>query len=465
MAYASTNPATGEVVAQFDAIDDATLDRLIERANYAFQTWKDRPVSERAAIVSRAGELMRERSEDFAKLITLEMGKLINEARGEAKLASAILRYYGKNGADFLKPRPLQVPGGEAVLVYEPLGVLVGIEPWNFPLYQVVRFAAPNLVAGNAVLLKHASINPQCALALEQLFLDAGAPEGAYTNLFIHADQVAHAVEHENVRGASLTGSDAAGRSVAEVAGRNAKKVVLELGGSDPFIILDAGNLERTVKAAVMGRVANTGQSCIAAKRFIVLESCFDAIRDGMKTAFEQLKHGDPADESTTLGPLSSASAVKGLVEQIDDAVQKGATLVTGGHKIDRRGNYLEATILTDVKPGMRAFHEELFGPVAVLHKVKDEDEAIALANDSPYGLGGSVFATDLDRARRVADRVQTGMVWINHPTSSLPSLPFGGIKQSGFGRELSDVGIHEFVNQKLICTLPPDAQLMGASG
>ncbi|MBV8638716.1 MAG: NAD-dependent succinate-semialdehyde dehydrogenase [Candidatus Eremiobacteraeota bacterium] len=465
MAYASTNPATGEVVAQFDSINNATLDLLIERANDAFQSWKDRPIAERAAVVGRAGELMRERSEEFAKLITLEMGKLINEARGEVKLASAILRYYGKNGGEFLKPKPLQVPGGEASLVYAPLGALIGIEPWNFPLYQVVRFAAPNLVVGNTILLKHASINPQCALALEQVFLDAGAPEGVYTNVFIESDQVAHAIEHELVRGASLTGSDAAGRSVGEVAGRNTKKVVLELGGSDAFIVLDGENLERTIKAAVMGRMANTGQSCVASKRFIILESCFDAIRDGMKTAFEQLKPGDPTDESTTLGPLSSANAVKGLVEQIDDAVMKGATLITGGHKIDRRGNFLEATILTDVKPGMRAFHEELFGPVAVLYKVKDEDEAIALANDSPYGLGGSVFASDVERARRVADRVETGMVWINHPTSSLPNLPFGGIKQSGFGRELSDVGIHEFVNQKLICTLPPDGQLMGAGG
>ncbi len=465
MAYATTNPATGEVVARFDSIDNTALDRLIERANDAFQRWKDRPVTERAAIVARAGELMRERSGEFAGLITLEMGKLINEARGEVKLASAILRYYGKNGPDFLKPRPLQISGGEAVVVQEPIGVLIGVEPWNFPLYQVVRFAGPNLVAGNTILLKHASINPQCALALERLFIDAGASEGVYTNLFIGADQVAHAIEHELVRGASLTGSDAAGKSVGEVAGRNVKKVVLELGGSDPFIVLDGENLDRTIKAAVMGRIGNTGQSCVASKRFIILESCFDAVRDGMKKAFEELKAGDPSDESTTLGPLSSASAVDGLLEQIEDALTNGATLVTGGHRIDRSGNYLEATILTDVKPGMRAFHEELFGPVAVLYKVKDEDEAIALANDSPYGLGGSVFSNDLERAQRVASRVQTGMVWINHPTSSLPNLPFGGIKRSGFGRELSDVGIHEFVNQKLICTLPPDAQLMGAAG
>ena len=243
------------------------------------------------------------------------------------------------------------------------------------------------------------------------------------------------------------------------------KKVVLELGGSDPFIVLDAENLQRTIQAAVAGRMGNTGQSCVAAKRFIVLESCFDEIRDEMKRAFEALKPGDPSDESTSLGPLSSSSAVDGLLEQIDDAVKKGATVVTGGKRIDRPGNYLQATILTGVTPEMRAFHEELFGPVAVLYKAKDENEAIALANDSPYGLGGSVFSNDVDRARRVADRVQSGMVWINHPTSSLPNLPFGGVKRSGFGRELSEIGIHEFVNQKLICTLPPDAKLMTVAG
>ncbi|HET9029535.1 MAG TPA: NAD-dependent succinate-semialdehyde dehydrogenase [Candidatus Aquilonibacter sp.] len=465
MAYASTNPATGEVVARFDSIGNDELDRFIVRANDVFERWKELPLEERARIVGRAGELLRERIDELAHLITLEMGKLIGEARGEVKLASAILKYYGKNGPDFLKPQPLEVPGGEAQLVYQPLGVLVGVEPWNFPLYQVVRFAGPNLVIGNTILLKHASINPQCALALERAFLDAGAPEGVYTNLFIGSDQVGHAIEHPLVRGASLTGSDAAGKSVAQVAGKNLKKVVLELGGSDPFIVLDAENLERTIKAAVMGRMGNTGQSCVAAKRFIVLESCFDRVRDEMQRAFEALKPGDPADESTTLGPLSSSAAVDGLLEQIADAKEKGATVVTGGYRLDRPGNYLAATILAGVTPKMRAYHEELFGPVAVLYKAKTEDEAIALANDSPYGLGGAVFCSDMARAKRVADRVASGMVWINHPTSSLPNLPFGGIKRSGFGRELSQLGIHEFVNQKLICALPPDAKLMNVAG
>ncbi len=465
MAYATVNPASGETLARFDQLDDASLNALIERADRAFRQWRVRPIAERAAIVGRAGTLMRERGEEFARLITLEMGKLIAESQGEVKLASSILRYYGKNGDAFLADAPLELPGGRAVLVKEPLGVLIGVEPWNFPLYQVVRFAAPNLVIGNTILLKHASINPQCALALEQLFADAGAPEGVYTNLFISADQVARAIGHDVVRGASLTGSDAAGEAVAQAAGKHLKKVVLELGGSDPFIVLDSENVERTVKAAVMGRMANTGQSCVASKRFIVVEPAYDAVVSGMKAAMATMAPGNPMDAATKLGPLSSAAAVDGLLEQIDDAVSKGATLVIGGKRIDRAGNYLEPTILTAVTPEMRAYHEELFGPVAVVYKVKDDDEAIALANTTPFGLGGSVFGADLERARRVADRVQSGMVWINHPTTSLPNLPFGGIKRSGFGRELSQLGMNEFVNQKLICTLPADAPLMGAGG
>jgi succinate-semialdehyde dehydrogenase/glutarate-semialdehyde dehydrogenase len=465
MAYATTNPASGETVARFDDIDDARLNQLIERANAAFAAWKERPVAERAAIVGRAGDLMRERADELARLITLEMGKLINESRGEVKLASAILRYYGKNGPGFMKEEPLELPGGSAAVVKQPLGVLVGVEPWNFPYYQVVRFAAPNLIVGNTIVLKHASINPQCALALEKLFLDAGAPEGVYTNLFISTDQVAKAIEHPLVHGASLTGSEAAGKAIAEVAGKNLKKVVLELGGSDPFIVLDGKNTERTVKAAVMGRMANTGQSCVASKRFIVVSDAYDALVGGMREAFAKLNAGDPMQPETTLGPLSSSSAVDGLLEQIQDAVEKGATVETGGHRIDRPGNYLEATILTGVTPEMRAYHEELFGPVAVIYNVKDDDEAVALANTSAYGLGGSVFCDDVERAKRVAVRIESGMVWINHPTQSLPNLPFGGIKNSGFGRELSDLGMTEFVNYKLIATLPPDAKLMGAGG
>jgi succinate-semialdehyde dehydrogenase / glutarate-semialdehyde dehydrogenase len=465
MPYATVNPASGETIASFDEIADAELDRLIESAGRTFGQWKDRPAVDRAAVVSRAADLLRDRADDIARLVTLEMGKLIGESRAELKLACAILRYYGKNGPEFLKPEALDVPGGTASVVKEPLGVLLGIEPWNFPLYQVVRFAAPNLVAGNTILLKHASINPQCALALEQLFRDAGAPEGAYTNLFVSTDQVKRAIEHPLVRGVSLTGSDAAGKAVAEAAGKNLKKVVLELGGSDPFIVLDDHNIERTVRAAVLGRMMNTGQSCTASKRFIVVEPAYDALVDGMKQAFAQLQPGDPMDPNTNLGPLSSESALQKLLEQVDDAIDNGASLVIGGKRVQRKGAFMEPTILTGVTPKMRAYGEELFGPVAVIYKVEDDDAAANLANTSEFGLGGSIFCGDLDRAARMAERIESGMVWVNHPTVSLPNLPFGGIKHSGFGRELSELGINEFLNQKLICTMPSDAKLIGAGG
>lgn len=465
MPYETVNPASGEALKRFDEIDEAQLDACIDRAHRAFMAWRDRPAEERAAVVGRAGELMRERADDFARLITLEMGKLIGESRGEVKLASSILRYYGKNGPRFLNDEPLEVPGGSATLVRAPLGVLIGIEPWNFPLYQVVRFAAPNHVAGNTILLKHASINPQCALALEALFRDAGAPEGVYTNLFISAERVQHVIANDLVRGVSLTGSEAAGRAVAQAAGKHLKKVVLELGGSDPFIVLDGERIERTVQAAVLGRMMNTGQSCTASKRFIAVGDAFDALVRGMKSAFEKLQPGDPMDPNTTLGPLSSEPALKTLLEQVQDAVDKGATVVTGGKRIDRKGAYMQPTILTGVTPQMRAFKEELFGPVAVVYRVESDEAAIELANITSFGLGGSVFSGDLERARRVADRVESGMVWINHPTTSLPNLPFGGVKDSGFGRELSHLGIREFLNEKLICTLAPDAKLLGSGG
>lgn len=350
--FATVNPATGETVAEFPAIEGEEVDAALDLAGRAFSAWRERTVSDRAAVVGRAASLMRERKEELARTITLEMGKLISEARGEVDLAASILEYYAEHGPAFAADEPLDVEEGEAYLVNEPLGVLLGVMPWNFPLYQVVRFAGPNLVLGNIVLVKHAGICPQSALALEALFRDAHAPEGVYTNLFVSHDEISRIIDSPVVRGASLTGSEAAGAQVAERAGRNMKPSLLELGGE-----------------------------------------------------------------------------------------------------------------LTGVKPGMRAYAEELFGPAAVVYRVADEDEAVALANDSQYGLGGSVFGADLDRARRVAERVETGMVWVNHPTSTQPDLPFGGIKRSGYGRELSKLGMQEFVNRKLVRILPPDAELRGIAG
>ncbi|WP_327169077.1 NAD-dependent succinate-semialdehyde dehydrogenase [Streptomyces subrutilus] len=463
--FATVNPYTGETLAEFDAIEGDAVDDAVETAGRAFEAWRARPIAERAAVVARAAGLMRERKEELARTITLEMGKLIAEARGEVDLAASILDYYAEHGPEFAAAEPLDVEEGEAYLVSEPLGVLLGVMPWNFPLYQVVRFAGPNLVLGNTVLVKHAGICPQSALALESLFRDAEAPEGVYTNLFVSHDEIARVIDSPVVRGASLTGSEKAGAEVAERAGRNMKPSLLELGGSDVFVVLDREGLERTIGAAVAGRMANTGQSCVASKRFIVLDEIHDDFVDGLRRAFEELRPGDPADEATTLGPLSSERAAADLADQIRETVEQGAELVTGGHRIDRPGAFVEPTVLTGVKPGMRAYAEELFGPAAVVYRVADEDEAVALANDSRYGLGGSVFCADVERGRRVAERIETGMVWVNHPTSTQPDLPFGGIKRSGYGRELSKLGMQEFVNRKLVRILPPDARLRGIAG
>ncbi|MFC8225063.1 NAD-dependent succinate-semialdehyde dehydrogenase [Streptomyces sp. NPDC057287] len=463
--FATVDPATGETVAEFPSIEGEQVDAVLDTADRAFDAWRKRPIEDRADVVGRAAELMRERKEPLARIITLEMGKLISEARGEVDLAASILTYYAEHGPGFAADEPLDVAEGEAYLVNEPLGVLLGVMPWNFPLYQVVRFAGPNLVLGNTVLVKHAGICPQSALALESLFRDAGAPVGVYTNLFVSHDEISRIIDSPVVRGASLTGSEKAGAQVAERAGRNMKPSLLELGGSDVFIVLDGEALDRTVGAAVAGRMGNTGQSCVASKRFIVVADVYDEFVEGMRRGFEALEAGDPSDDSTTLGPLSSEQAASDLVDQIRETVAQGAELVIGGDRVDRPGAYVEPTILTSVKPGMRAYAEELFGPAAVIHRVADEDEAIALANDSQYGLGGSVFCADVERARRVAERVETGMVWVNHPTSTQADLPFGGIKRSGYGRELSKLGMQEFVNRKLVRILPPDAELRGIAG
>ncbi|WP_034388836.1 NAD-dependent succinate-semialdehyde dehydrogenase [Deinococcus sp. YIM 77859] len=453
--FATVNPATGEQLREFPFLDSSEVPAVIERAHEAFGAWRRRPVEERAAVVRRAGELLLERRDEFARLVTLEMGKLIRESHFEVKLAASILTYYGEKGPELLAPQRLPVKGGEAVLVNEPLGVLLGIQPWNFPLYQVARFAAPYLVVGNSILLKHAEICPQSALALEQLFHDAGVPEGVYTNVFLKIADVEGVIAHPAVQGVSLTGSERAGASVAQIAGRHLKRCVLELGGSDPLIILDAPDLAQTIQAAATGRLANTGQSCVAAKRLIVPNELYEPFVAGLAQVFAGLTPGDPMDPATTLGPLSSERAARDLLAQVQDALDKGATLITGGGRPDLPGAFVDATILTDVKPGMRAYSEELFGPVAVVYRVSSDDEAVALANSSPYGLGGAVFCSDLERARAVADRLESGMVWINHPTSSQADLPFGGIKRSGFGRELGHLGLFEFTNRKLIRTLP----------
>lgn len=339
-------------------------------------------------------------------------------------------------------------------MVSEPLGVLLAIEPWNFPLYQAARVAGPQLVAGNVVLMKHSEICPQSALALEQVFRDAGAPEGVYTNVFLHVGDVERVIAHDAVQGVSFTGSDRVGSVVAEIAGRHLKKCVLELGGSDPFIVLDLdalGGLTGTVTEAAAARLGNAGQSCVAAKRIIVLDEFYDDVVDGLAQQFRALRPGDPADPATQLGPLSSQRAAESLAGQVADAIAKGARVVTGGAVIEGPGAFFEPTVLTGVTRSMRAYHEELFGPVAVVYRARDDDEAVALANASPYGLGGHVYCSDLERARSVADQLETGMIAVNRSMDSNGELPFGGVKRSGYGRELSRWGMLEFVNRRLV--------------
>jgi len=458
MPYESINPYDGRVLETFEELADEQLERAIQTAATCFETWRHTTFTERAAVATRAASLLRTRIDEFASPVTLEMGKLIAEARGEVELSADIIDYYAKNAERFLAPEHLKLSSGQAEVESTPLGVLFGVQPWNFPYYQLARFAAPNLMAGNVVMVKHAGCVPRCAIAFEKLWLEAGAPAGAYTNLLISHAQVNRVIDDPRIKGVALTGSVEAGKSVAGRAGLNLKKSTMELGGSDAFIVLEDADLDKTVKWAVWGKMNNTGQCCVAAKRFIVVEELADRFLDKFQKALTALKPGDPMDEATTLGPLSTEAALVQLLGQVEGAVAKGATVVMGGKRIDRPGAFMQTTILTDIKPDNPAFREEFFGPVALFFRVKNEDEAIALANDSDFGLGGSVFTRDIERGKRVASRIDTGMVFVNHPTWTKPDLPFGGIKDSGYGRELSSMGIQEFVNKKLICVAPIDA-------
>jgi succinate-semialdehyde dehydrogenase/glutarate-semialdehyde dehydrogenase len=458
MAYQSVNPYDGKILKTFEELTDKELEIALETAATCFEAWRHTTFAQRAAVVAKAAAIMRARIDEFARPVTLEMGKLIGQARGEVVLSADIIDYYAKNAERFLAPERLKPSSGEAEVESSPFGVLFGVQPWNFPYYQLARFAAPNLMAGNVVMVKHAGCVPQCAIAFEKLWVEGGAPVGAYTNLLISHDQVNRVIDDPRIKGVALTGSVEAGKSVAGRSGQNLKKSTMELGGSDAFIVLEDADLEKTVKWAVWGKMNNTGQCCVAAKRFIVVEELADRFLGKFQTALAALKPGDPMDEATTLGPLSTEAALVQLLGQVEGAVAKGANLVMGGKRIDRPGSFMQPTILTNIKPDNPAFREEFFGPVALFFRVKNEDEAVALANDSDFGLGGSVFTKDIARGKRVASRVDTGMMFVNHPTWTRPDLPFGGIKDSGYGRELSSMGIQEFVNKKLVCVEAIDA-------
>ncbi len=451
MAYATVNPADGKTVKTFPDLTDAELEQKLATAQAAYETWRHTSYAHRAAIVAKAAELLHEQADAYARLITIDMGKRIGESRGETEFSSQILAYYAKNAERFLAPVKLHPVIGHAHMESSPIGVVFGIEPWNFPYYQLARVAGPHIMAGNTLVVKHSSNVPQCAIAFEKLFRDAGAPEGIYTNLLISHEQSDRVIDDLRIKGIALTGSVPAGQNVAARAGRNIKVSSMELGGSDAFIALDDADLKHTIPWAIWGRMYNTGQTCCASKRFIVLEKIADAFLEQFRDGMKALTPGDPLDEATLLGPMSSEQALLDLLKQVDAAVAHGAKLALGGKRIDRPGSYMAPTILTDISPENPAFRQEFFGPVALFFRVKDEDAAIALANDSDFGLGGSVFTKDEARGQRVASRVETGMMFVNNISWSDAELPFGGIKDSGYGRELGNMGIQEFVNKKLV--------------
>src|ERR1022692_2929939 len=451
MAYQSVNPYDGKILKTFKELTDNQLETALGNAATCFENWRHTTFAGRAAVVTKAAAIMRARIDEFARPMTLEMGKLIAQARGEVVLSADIFDYYAKNAERFLAPQHLEPGSGEAEIESSPFGVLFGVQPWNFPYYQLARFAAPNLMAGNVVMVKHAGCVPQCAIAFEKLWREAGAPVGAYTKLLISHDQGNQGIDDPPIKGGALTGGVEAAKGVAGRAGKNLKKSTMELGGSDAFIVLEDADLDKTVKWAVWAKMNNTGPCCVAAKRFIVVEKVYERFLEKFQTAMAAFKPGDPMDKATTLGPLSTEAALVQLLDQIKRAVAKGAKVVMGGNRIDRPGSFMQPTILTNIKSSNPAFREEFFGPVALFFRVKNEDEAIALANDSDFGLGGSVFTKDIARGQRGGSRIDTGMVFINHPTWTTADLPFGGIKNSGYGRELSSMGIQEFVNKKLV--------------
>jgi succinate-semialdehyde dehydrogenase/glutarate-semialdehyde dehydrogenase len=449
--YQSVNPYTGKTAKTFPELTDAQLETKLATAEKTFELWKHASYAERAIIVAKASELMHADVDKFAKHATLEMGKLINEARGEVKFSADILAYYAKHAEAFLAPVKLDPKEGTAHMECSPMGVIFCVEPWNFPYYQLARVAGPHLMAGNTIVVKHAGCVPQCAIEFEKLWIDAGAPVGLYTNLLISHEQSNKVIDDTRIAGVALTGSVAAGKSIAARAGNSLKPTSMELGGADAFIVLEDADLEKTIPWAVWGRMYNAGQTCCASKRFIVVEEIADKFIEKFKTALLALKPGDPMDEKTTHGPLSTEAALVQLLAQVDVAVKHGAKVLIGGKRLVRTGSFMEVTILTDVTPDNPAFRDEFFGPVAMFFRVKDEAAAIALANDSDFGLGGSVFTKDTARGERVASQVDTGMMFINNIDWSDAELPFGGIKYSGYGRELGDMGIQEFVNKKLV--------------
>ncbi|WP_421084220.1 NAD-dependent succinate-semialdehyde dehydrogenase [Rothia nasimurium] len=451
--YRLEDPTTGTVLETFDTLTDEQATAAVDRAHTAYLTWRTTSVEERAAIVNRIAELFEERKQQLAEIISQEMGKPISEGIEEAEFSSAIFAYYAGIAADHLKdePIPSSAENSEAYIQRKPLGALLGIMPWNFPYYQVARFAAPNLMLGNTIVLKHAEICPKSALAIAEIMKDAGVPEGAYEAVFASHNQIEAMIGHRHIQGVSLTGSERAGAIVAGIAGRNLKKAVLELGGSDPYIVLDTDNVAEAAATAWGFRMYNTGQACNSNKRIIVMADIYDEFVAELVKLAEAMKPGKPAEaDETTYMALSSRSAAEGLKKQLDAAVAAGATLRAGGQLLDEKSAYLSPAVLTDVPVGSEVYYQELFGPVATVYRVESDEEAIELANNTQYGLGGAVFSQDEARARRLAQQIDAGMVNVNTPAGEGAEIPFGGVKNSGYGRELGPYGMDEFVNKRL---------------
>jgi succinate-semialdehyde dehydrogenase / glutarate-semialdehyde dehydrogenase len=451
MAIQTINPATGKHVKSFDTLSSEDIDRKIGAAQETFREWRERPLGERTKRLTQASKILTKRTPEFAKLVTLEMGKPIGEATAEIEKCAAACAMFAKRADEYLAPIPIKSEASRSYVRFDPLGVVLAVMPWNFPFWQVIRFAAPGLTAGNVGLLKHASNVPQCALALEEVFAEAGYPEHAFSALLIESSAVQAIVEDERVAAVTLTGSEPAGSSVAETAGKHIKKSVLELGGSDPFIVLDDADIKTAAAEGAHARTLNSGQSCIAAKRFIVVKSVVDEFTKQFVKAIESLTVGDPTKPDTKVGPLSRPDQVDALDKQVRASVKSGAKVLTGGQPKDGPGAYYEPTVLGNVQPGMPAYDEELFGPVASLITVDDEDDAIRVANDTRYGLGASVWTKDAKRGEQIAERIESGSVFINQMVRSHPELPFGGVKKSGYGRELDGFGIREFTNVKTV--------------
>ena len=451
MALSSVNPATGEVLARFDEISEAELEAKLARAQSTFRAWRKVPFAERARVLVRAAEVLEADKARYGRTMTLEMGKTLTSAVAEAEKCAWACRYYAEHGERFLSDEEIQAAATRSYVRFLPLGPVLAVMPWNFPFWQVFRFAAPALMAGNVGLLKHASNVPQCALAIEEVFRRAGAPEGAFQTLLVGSARVARILEDDRVAAATLTGSEAAGAAVASAAGKVIKKTVLELGGSDPFIVMPSADLDRAVATAVTARVINNGQSCIAAKRFIVHETVYDRFERGFVDGMRKLRVGDPLDPATDVGPISSAAERDKLIQQVEAAVKAGAKLLLGGTALSGKGAFFLPTVLVGIPRSSPSYRDEIFGPVAALYRARDVDEAIAIANDVPFGLSSSVWTNDPEERRRLIDDLEAGATFVNAMSASDPRLPFGGIKRSGYGRELSREGIREFVNLKSV--------------